>query len=85
MQWQNIKYVIVTDDDVAPQLARALAQDRPAWGKSWGDYQIQTQEQDGTQVLLVPENKLEILQRDALWAHTSLDVSPDHIHIQYVQ
>ena len=74
LQSENLKYVIVTDDEVAPKLAEEIAAGRPAWGKSPADYQIDVQEENGQKVYKVPENKLELLRRDAAWAHYWLDI-----------
>ena len=75
LQSENLKYVIVTDDEVAPKLAEEIAAGRPAWGKSPADYQIDVKEEDGQKVYTVSENKLELLRRDAAWAHYWLDIS----------
>ena len=75
LQAENLKYVIVTDDDVAPKLAEKLAAGRAAWGKEPADYQIDVKEEGGQKVYTVPETKLDLLRRDAAWANYWLDIS----------
>ncbi|MFQ5663477.1 MAG: M16 family metallopeptidase [Terriglobia bacterium] len=81
LQADNLKYVIVTDDDVAPKLAAAIAAGGAAWGKSPADYQIDVKEENGQKVYLVPQAKLDLLRRDAAWAYYWLDIPRKRIRI----
>jgi zinc protease len=81
LQAKNLKYVIVTDDEVAPRIAEAIASNQPAWGKGPADYQIDVKEENGQKIFLVPESKRALLQRDSAWAHYWLDIPRSHIRI----
>lgn len=71
----NIKYVVVTS---TPHLQDTVAQIRgnqTVYGKSWQEYEFtQAKLADGTTVWQVPEAKLPMVQLDAIWAGTPLDV-----------
>jgi zinc protease len=81
LQAQNLHYVVVTDAAVAPQLAKELAGSAAAWGKGPADYQIAVDNSSDEPIYQVPEPKLELLQRDAAWAHYWLDIPADKIRI----
>ncbi|MCL6480544.1 MAG: insulinase family protein [Firmicutes bacterium] len=81
LQAANLKYVIVTDDEVAPKLAEAIAANQPARGKDPAEYQIEVREENGQKLYLVPEAKRALLERDAVWAHYWLDIPRDRIRI----
>jgi len=81
LQARDVKYVVVTDEKVAPRLAEAIAQNGPVWGKKPEDYQIPVREEGGRKVYLVPEDKLPVLQRDAAWAYYWLDIPRERIRI----
>jgi zinc protease len=77
----GLRYLIVTDDEVAPRLAEEIARGGVAWGKTPADYQIEIREADGERVFELPESKLELVRRDAAWAHYWLDIPREKIHI----
>lgn len=81
LQWKDLRFVAVTDDDQAAALAEALASGRPAWGKGPKDYQIDAVERGGRKVYQVPEEKLELLRRDAAWAHHPLELGPRDVRV----
>jgi zinc protease len=81
LQAENLKYVVVTDDEVAPKLAEAIATGGPAWGKAPADYQIDVKTEGDQKSYEVPEAKLDLLRRDAAWAHYWLDIPRERIHI----
>ena len=81
LQAENLKYVIVTDDEVAPKLAEAIASNQPAWGKAPADYQIDVKDEGGQKVYTVPEGKLELLRRDAVWAYYPLGIARARIRV----
>ncbi|MFQ5696193.1 MAG: M16 family metallopeptidase, partial [Terriglobia bacterium] len=85
LQAENIKYLIVTDDEVAPKLADAIAAGEPAWGKKPADYQIDVAGAEGEEVYQVPAGKLNLLRLDAAWAHYWLDVPRERIRIVPVE
>lgn len=81
LQAENLRYVIITDDEVAPKLAAAIAANGPAWGKSPADYQIDVKEESGHKTYIVPEGKLDLLRLDAAWAYYPLDIPRQRIKI----
>lgn len=85
LQAENIHFVIVTHAAQAPKIAQSLVSGEVLWGKSPSDYQIDVKEEDGRKLYLVPEPKLEILRRDALWAHAPLGIEKDSVRIVPVE
>ena len=81
LQADNLKYVVITDDEVAPKLAEAIAAGGAAWGKAPADYQIDVKEEGGQKTYIVPEPKLELLRLDAAWAYYPLDIPRKRIKI----
>jgi zinc protease len=81
LQAKNLEYVVVTSKAMAPKIAEQLAGNAPAWGKPPADYQIDSKEEGGEKVYLVPERKLQLLQLDAAWAYYPLDIPRSRIHI----
>lgn len=81
LQADNLKYVVVTDDSTASKLAQELEKDVVAWGKHPEDYQIDTIEKEGQKIYEIPENKLELLYLDAVWAHYPLAIPSNRIRI----
>jgi zinc protease len=85
LQAQNIEYLIVTNAAEAPKLAEQIAAGSPAWGKPPADYQIDAKETEGGKLYEVPEAKLDLLRRDAAWAHYWLDIPRERIKIVPVE
>ncbi len=85
LQADNLSYLIVTDDEVAPKLADEIAAGGVVWGKAPADYQIDVKEEGGQKLYEVPEAKLELLRRDAAWAHYWLDIPRPRIRIVPVE
>jgi len=81
LQAENLKYVVVTSKAMAPKLVEQIAGNAPAWGKPPADYQIDSKQEGGEKVYVVPERKLNLLQRDAAWAYYALDIPRARIHI----
>ncbi|MEE9236014.1 MAG: hypothetical protein V3U28_11305, partial [Candidatus Acidoferrales bacterium] len=81
LQAENLRYVIITHKDEAPKLAAAIAAGDAAWGKSPLDYRIDVVEEGGKKIYQVPADKLDLLRRDAAWAHHWLDIPRDRIRI----
>lgn len=77
----ELRAVIVTAAGEASKIADALVSDEPVWGKSPADYQIDVK--DG--VYSVPEAKLELLRRDAVWAHHDLGLTGRDIRVVPVE
>ncbi len=81
LQAENLRYVIITSAEVAPKLADEIARGGAAWGKQPAEYQIDVKEEGGAKVYTVPEAKLELLRRDAVWAYYPLNIPRDRIRI----
>jgi zinc protease len=81
LQPRNLKYVLVTGNDYAPKLAAEIAAGGVAWGKKPADYQIEVQKKEGQNIFLVPEEKLDLLRRDAAWAYTWLGIPTQRIRV----
>lgn len=81
LQAENMKYVLVTSKAMAPKLVEQIAGNAPAWGKPPADYQIDSKQEGGEKVYVVPERKLNLLQRDAAWAYYGLDIPRERIRI----
>lgn len=75
----SLRYVLVTGTGQAAALAAQLGSDAPAWGKKPEDYQIDVSSAGGRRVYSVPEDKLEVLRRDAVWAHHPTGLTPARV------
>ncbi len=78
---ENIKYLVVTHSDQAESLATQMSADLAGAGKSLEEYQIPNIEHDGKQVHAISPDKLEILQKDAVWSSYELGVPRNQIRI----
>ncbi len=78
---ENLKYVVVTHSDQAEGLAKQISADLAAAGKSLEEYQIANIEHEGKEVHAIAPEKLEILQKDAVWGSYRLGVPRDQIRI----
>ena len=85
LQAGSIKYLVVTDDEYAPQLAEEVAAGGDGKGKSLDEYQIATLEQKGQKVYAVPPDKLELIQKDAVWSAHSLKIPQGQIRVVPVE
>ena len=81
LQAENLRYVVITSAENAPKLADEIARGGVAWGKAPAEYQIDVKEEGGVKVYEVPEAKLELLRRDAVWAYYPLNIPRDRIKI----
>jgi len=77
----ELRYVVVTASSEASKIADAVASDEPAWGKEPAEYQIDVK--DG--VYSVPQEKLDLLRRDAVWAHHPLGLNGRDIRVVPVE
>lgn len=85
LQSRNMKYVVVTDDDVADQLAETMATDHPAGGKTLQEYGIDTVQEGDTSSYSIPADKLEIIKQDAVWSAYPLDIPSANIRVLPVE
>jgi zinc protease len=76
LQTANLKYLVATDSQHAEALAAQIRAGAPAFGKSLQEYQLeQVKLADGKVVWQIPDEKVEMLRVDALWAHYPLNIS----------
>jgi zinc protease len=85
LQAENVKFLIVTDAETADDLRADILADRNNTGKTPEDYRIETEEVDGKLVYHVPEEKLEILEKDAVWSHYWMGLERSRIRVVPVE
>ena len=85
LQAENIEYLVVTNAAEAPKIAEQITSGGAAWGKAPAEYQIDVKEVEGGKLYEVPEAKLDLLRRDAAWAHYWLDIPKERIKIVPVE
>jgi zinc protease len=85
LQAENVKFLIVTDAETANALKADILADRNNTGKTPEDYRIETEDVDGRVVYDVPEEKLEILEKDAVWAHYWMGLDRNRIRVVPVE
>jgi zinc protease len=72
LQARNLKYVIVTSDELGKQLAEDIANNTNAQSKTLEEYHITEP---------VPPDKEEMLQQDKAWLAYHLNIVPEHIRV----
>lgn len=77
----DLQYLVVTNADEAPKIAAAAASVETAWGKQPQEYQIDVKEEAGQKTYSVPEAKLDLLRRDAVWAHHPLGLTKESVRV----
>ena len=83
---ENLKILLVAEAHRAEDIARSIREDGVVYGKGPDDYQLATREAaDGSVVYEVPEDRIETLRRDAVWAHHRLHVDPDRVRVVPVE
>ncbi len=78
---QNLKFLVVTKKGEAAKIEAGIASKDPVWGKEPQDYNIDAKEEDGRKVYEVPQSKLDILRRDAVWAFAPLDIPKSAVRV----
>lgn len=81
----QLQYLVVTNASEAKKIAEGAAALSPVYGKDPGEYQIDVKQEDGKKVYLVPETKLDVLRRDAVWAREPLGLEPEDIRVVPVE
>jgi zinc protease len=81
LQVENLKYVIVTNDDWAERLAEDIASGNNAKGKDMAAYNFESKEVNGQTEYVIPEEKRAMLDRDAEWEAYNLGLSADRIRV----
>lgn len=85
LQADNVKYLLITEADRAQELAENIRNGENIWGKTPEDYRIDVEEREGTTFYMVPKDKLDILRKDAAWAHHPLKLDADRIRVVPVE
>ncbi|MBI3551797.1 MAG: insulinase family protein [Elusimicrobia bacterium] len=81
LQAKDMKYVVVTKKGETAKIIEGIASEAPVWGKDPHDYNIDVKEEDGRKLYLVPQPKLDILRRDAVWANEPLDIPKQNVRV----
>lgn len=81
LQWRNLKYVIVTNEEWAPRLQNDIATNKNAKGKSFTDYNIDSVTVNGETLWQFPLSKIEIVQKDKVWESVWLDIPAARITV----
>lgn len=81
LQAENLKYVIVTDEEWADRLKSDIAGNRNAGGKNFKDYNIDFTISNGDTLWQFPKNKIEAVQKDQVWENHWLDIPADNITV----
>ena len=75
LQSDDVKYVVVADEKEAAGVAAKLRAGGLAWGKKPEEYQLEVDRTGTLAVYHIPENRLDLLRRDAVWAYYPLELS----------
>ena len=76
LQTADMRFVVATDSDHAQQLAEAVRRSEPVFGKTPEEYEIDRATlADGREVWQITDEKLEMIRRDAAWAHYPLRIA----------
>lgn len=81
LQARNMKYVVIADEKEARDVAAAVRRGGVAWGKNLVDYQIEVDSSGPVPVYRVPENRLDLIRRDALWANYPLQLPAHRVYL----
>ena len=74
LQTSNLKYVVITDSAHLQETAALIRANRPSYGKVPATYQLeQVTLADGKKVWQVPDEKIDMLRLDGVWAHYPID------------
>ena len=85
LQARNLKYLVVTNREVAGQLASQVASGEKATGKTPQEYRVAVEEKDGAKLYRLSEEQLEILRRDAVWEAYPLEIRSEKIRVVPVE
>lgn len=81
LQANNLKYVIVTNEEWAHRLKEDIANNKNAKGKDFSAYNIDTTNVGGEIVWQFPKKKIELVQKDKIWESYWLDIPADKITV----
>ncbi len=75
LQADNVQYVVVTDEKVAPKLLSQLKADEPAFGKDAKAYAFEAVEENGQTFYKISDVQVDTLRRDGMWAAYPLNLA----------
>lgn len=81
LQAENLKYVIVTNEEWANRLKKDIAENRNARGKNFKEYNIDFTVSNGDTLWQFPKNKMEVVQKDKVWETYWLDIPSENIEV----
>ncbi|MEE9187686.1 MAG: pitrilysin family protein, partial [Bacteroidota bacterium] len=81
LQTENLKYVIVTNEEWANRLKKDIAENRNARGKNFKEYNIDFTVSNGDTLWQFPKNKMEVVQMDKVWEIYWLDIPSENIEV----
>ena len=81
LQARNLKYLVVTNRELAGQLAAEVASGRKASGKTPQEYRVEVEEKDGARQYRLSEDQLQILLQDAVWEAYPLEIPAEKIRV----
>ncbi len=81
LQPENLKYVIITNEEWADRLKQDIAQNRNARGKSFKEYNIDFTTVNGDTLWQFSRSKMEVVEMDKVWESYWLDIPEENIEI----
>jgi len=81
LQAENMKYVIVTNEEWAQRLKEDIAKNQNAQGKNFKEYNIDFTTANGDTLWQFPKNKIEMIQMDKVWEAYWLDIPAGNIQV----
>ncbi|MFQ5797084.1 MAG: M16 family metallopeptidase [Bacteroidota bacterium] len=81
LQVENMKYVIVTNEEWADRLKEDIAKNRNARGKDFNEYNIDFTTANGDTLWQFPKSKIEVVKMDKVWEAYWLDIPAENIQV----
>ncbi len=81
LQWKNLNYVIVTNEEWGSKLKEDIVMNRNAKGKDFASYNIDKVQAAGEEVWQFPVSKIEGVQKDKVWESGWLDIPAERIRV----
>ncbi|MBI2619276.1 MAG: insulinase family protein [Ignavibacteriales bacterium] len=81
LQWKDMSFVVVTNEEWAQRLKTDIAENRNAKGKDFSSYQVDTVRVAEEPVWQFPQTKIELVQKDKVWESVWLDIPAERIKV----
>jgi len=81
LEGKALDYLVVTDDGAAQAIADALIFPDAVYGKGPADYRIETEDSSEGSLWKISPKTLELLRRDAVWAHHDLGLTRGRVKV----